>query len=114
MRRRRSRLAPVRGGEIEVEAELFVQDTPLGVSSGAERSARLDWSRSPHRPTNLRCAQSTARWDAALNQPLVFVDEATSPASAPRPFEGVATPPPPASMSTLPADAPLQRLLAKQ
>ena len=51
------------GGEIEVEAELFVQDTPLGISwHGTLLGRGSTGSRSPHRPTSSPYARSTARW----------------------------------------------------
>ena len=74
-------------GEIEVEADLFVQDTPLGISWHGTLRASLDWfgiSGQAHE-LGLRTVHG-AVGTLRLNQPLVFVDQADVTGIGPAPF----------------------------
>ena len=75
------------GGEIEVEADLNVQDTPLGVSWHGTLHARLDWFEISAQADEfaLRTVHG-AVGTLRLNQPLVFVDQADVTGIGPAPF----------------------------
>ena len=75
------------GGEIEVEAELFVHDTPLGISWHGTLRARLDWFEISAQADEfaLRTVHGTVG-TLRLNQPLVFVDQADVTGIGPAPF----------------------------
>jgi hypothetical protein len=74
-------------GEIEVKAELFVQDTPLGISWHGTLRARLDWFEISAQADEFALRTADGKVGTLrLNQPLVFVDQADITGIGPAPF----------------------------